>query len=625
MIGGGGVPRLAWSQDGTPSPTITFTRRPTPLPTATPTSKREPTATPTAFSPERQLYFCSLGANDGRECFFPGDAAECPDGVCVRGIGVCASGPQNGGECVTSAECDGAPCVLTQKVCGTGEREGFFCLRDNQCGSGIRCISTGLFCSKGVFDTYPCVEDRNCKLQNSDAGTCVAPEKFVCSAPGTDLDDVECSDHPDCDGGACVLGVRVCDGGSIDGFGCQGDIHCDGGRCVPTARLCNGGPFDDYACLRDEHCGTGGACISSGLFCDGGSFQGTFYSCLGDGACALDPPYVSGMCVAPLFSPRVCSAGPNDAQICEVTADCPEGACVRTQGLCATQETDIVHCDSDADCSGGRLQCVATYAVCGSGAYAGLPCINDDQCAGQACLASGRVCDGGLFSTLSCVTDFDCNCISRFECDTSSIPPGGCEGATPRPCSFAAPCPADGREEQVFAFSNGDQPAVGVDYYVEPIPVDVEGLVAVVRMTGGDADLYIGTEVSGRREDYPVISERAGETSEEVRIDGHSGVTFGDLVAGATDVAFAVVGFDQAPFYTLTVLFLGSSAPGDIDCAGGVNAADVEGLLAVLFDPATRLTTDGAIGRCIGGDANDDGREAAADIVGVMRRIGSPQ
>ena len=77
----------------------------------------------------------------------------------------------------------------------------------------------------------------------------------------------------------------------------------------------------------------------------------------------------------------LCSGGPNDGAQCNDFSDCPNGACVLSQGVCDGGDNDGGYCASPDDCPTG--QCVAAQRVCLSGDDKGNSCLRDDQCDGQ--------------------------------------------------------------------------------------------------------------------------------------------------------------------------------------------------------------------------------------------------
>jgi hypothetical protein len=309
-----------------------------------------------------------------------------------------------------------------------------------------------------------------------------------------------------------------------------------------------------------------------------------------------------------------CSAGSNDDRACTSNDDCPGGACVRTQGVCDGGDADSIGCDSNGDCPGA--ECVATRLVCDGGDFSGFACLRNSHCEGDedgVCKAGGRVCAAGPFDGLACIADGDCF--------LSGEDPGACTGQTPRECSLEAPCAlTDGAEGQVFASSDLTLFPAGVDYFLSTIAPGAVGAVVVLAVGGGDADLFVGRVLSDNLGDYAAFS--SGAANDELRFDTFSDPTFAGLTADLSQIVVAVIGAFEAPFYRLDVLYLGPSPAGDIDCDAAVTQADVNGLLQAIFDTASSLS-DSAFGRCIGGDANADGRESAADLTATVQALAS--
>jgi len=61
--------------------------------------------------------------------------------------------------CDTPADCPGSTCKATQRVCA---QSGSYCVDDNDCNSGEHCVSTGLVCIGGSFDSFSCADDSDC-------------------------------------------------------------------------------------------------------------------------------------------------------------------------------------------------------------------------------------------------------------------------------------------------------------------------------------------------------------------------------------------------------------------------------------------------------------------------------
>jgi len=573
-------------------------------------------------------FYCSGGENDGAACASDDD---CPGGACVFSQGVCdgTGGNTDGDLCESNTDCGGSiKCVQTQKVCLAGDLAGQACLADRHCGSGILCGSSGLFCVGGDFEDLSCVDDVNCcdddgcSDTDTNDGVCLATDVLLCSGGANDSD--ACESHIDCPGGACVVAQRVCDGGDLDGFDCQGNVNCEGSACVATSHVCSGGDADSFGCLRGAHCFGGGSCVATGQVCDGGDTSASDYdpffisfSCTNDQACGGAP----FSCESPGDRGLACSAGAQDGGNCATNEDCSGGVCVLEDSLCDGGARDGFLCDTDADCPNGM--CRATWRVCSD---SGFSCVDTDHCdSGESCIATGKVCLGSNFGAFSCVDDSNC-----FDSDNPNDVSGACVGLTPRACSLEAPCTLDDFiAEDVFGFSVDPvaSPAT-FDFYLAPIPPGAVGVSVVLRPSGGDADLFVGRQVSTSilsAIDYPFASNNSDDTTDLVRISPESDPTFDAFTDGLGSFAIAVAGAGGATTYSLETVFLGDSADGDADCDGQVNQDDLDGLVLTLFDPAARISEEGSpIGRCIGADGNDDGIESAADLVAAIRHIGVP-
>jgi hypothetical protein len=632
---------LGLSQYAAAGPVATPTGfRPTAVhtPTRTPVMSPPPTITPTP-----EVYLCAAGENDGEACFFIADDFDCPGGACVFAPGVC-QGSNPVAFCINNDECPGgADCVPTQQICAIGDNKGVPCLANAQCGFGALCLSTGFFCDGGEFDLFACVDTDDCidfagDPNNTVGAVCRPPDLSVCSAGASD--GALCDEHRECGNGACVFTSRLCDGGGeeIDGFSCDNDTDCSGFPCVPTQRIClDVDPGQRFPCLRNEHCASG-TCASTGLFCDGGAFEPPDslpfpIPCQDSADCVVPTPSASGSCEMPVRETTVCSGGGRSGGACTETEECPDGICVNTQAICDGGNSELNFCNSPADCPGGT--CTVSFHVCDGGDLQGFSCLRDEQCGAQSaedcvsdggsrpcCVASGRVCNGGVFDGLGCIVDANCNCDPLDDaCLEIADLPGACEGLTPRPCSLQAPCIFLGSfDEQVFAPSGAAAPA-SADYLLSAVPAEVAGLVVVLRTTSGDADLYVGRTLTNDLDLYEFTSELTGEIDDVVRVDPLTTPAFASFVEGLTDVAILVVAFDGYPLYRVTAAYLGTGEPGDADCSRVVDERDRTGTANVLFDPAAGIAVEPSFSRCIGTDANGDGRESAADLVGIARRV----
>lgn len=586
-------------------------------------------------------FYCSGGPEDGGPC---GDDSDCPSGVCVFSQGVCSGGDSDGFFCLSNADCGGFLCLQTQRVCLAGESEGLACSENRHCGSGVICGSSGLICVSGGFEDLSCVTDVNCcdapdpakgetedcEADDPDDGFCLAPAVLLCSAGPSD--NLECESHFDCPSGACVIAQGICDGGSNESNDCQADVNCPGGTCVETSHLCTSGEGESFGCLDDGDCFDAGpgVCQATGQFCDGGDTDDPDYdpfavdfSCTDSSFCSED-----FACSTPFEPGLVCSAGARDAQPCASNDECSGGVCVLQDALCAGGGRDAALCDSSADCPGGG--CNLTHRVCSS---SGFSCVNAGQCeSGEQCFSSGRQCLFTSFGSVSCVNDGNC-----YEGDPNAEV-GACAPLSSRACRIDAPCRLEySAVEEVYgaAVDPAASPAT-FDFYTSPIPAGAAAVVVVLRAVGGDADLYLGPEVSDQltsMEAYPFASNNIEDTDDTLRVSPLSTPkTFVELAGGLDDLAVVVAGAGTSKednlgpaVFSLEAVFLGDGPGGDADCDGEASAQDVEGLLEVIFDPATRLTPAGtAIGRCLGGDGNDDDRENAADVVAAIRFLAQP-
>jgi hypothetical protein len=256
----------------------------------------------------------------------------------------------------------------------------------------------------------------------------------------------------------------------------------------------------------------------------------------------------------------------------------------------------------------------------------GFSCVNAGQCeASEACLSSGRVCSGSSFGAFSCADDGNC-----FDPNDPNAESGACVGRTERDCGLTAPCALEpAATGEVFGFSvNPLSSPATFDFYLAPIPAEAVGAVLVLRPEGGDADLYVGREVTAGvidPADYPFASNNSEDSTDFVRLSPQSTPPFAEFTNGLDEFAVAVAGVGGATTYELEAIFLGASGPGDADCDGAASEDDLDGLLTVFYDPAVRLTPQGSpFGRCLGADGNADNSENAADLIAAITAIGAP-
>lgn len=383
-----------WGQD----PTETATRRPTPsfTPTRTNTVLATVTRTPTFRMGGTETFLCSAGTRDGLEC---ANDPDCPGGVCVLAQGICRGGGRDGDYCEETSDCgEGGACLLSHRVCLSGDKEGVSCLGNDQCPDS-ECISSGLFCDGGDFDLYACINDDSC-IGEIESGICRSPFVLLCN--GGRNDGALCRSDLECPAGTCVVAQGACAEVQNTALPCQGDIQCPGGACIFSSRICSGGVNKSLPCLGQGNC-PGASCVATGRVCAGGN---DYAPCVDDTSCEADDG-TEGECIVP--GPNFyCSGGPADAELCSFDGDCPEGACVFSQGLCEGGPDDSDYCDTSADCGGGA-PCLQTQKVCLAGDFTGYACLNNDQCgSGVVCASSGLRCDGGVFEDYSCVVDDNC-------------------------------------------------------------------------------------------------------------------------------------------------------------------------------------------------------------------------
>lgn len=137
----------------------------------------------------------------------------------------------------------------------------------------------------------------------------------------------------------------------------------------------------------------------------------------------------------------LCSSGSRDGATCVLDEDCPDGACVLTQGVCDGGSNDGNYCTATDDCDGGV--CKAAQRVCLAGSAKGSSCLDDGDCPDSSCVSTGLFCDSGDFEDYSCIDDGGCD--GEFEDGDCTAPPvflcsgGNNDGAS---CVSNLDCPA---------------------------------------------------------------------------------------------------------------------------------------------------------------------------------------
>ncbi len=258
------------------------------------------------------------------------------------------------------------------------------------------------------------------------------PEGFAVAARGTHPD---CTVNPDIDKNASAF--------SFQPPGCTPGVTCSAIRALilsfdePTS-IPDGATL--YTCALLIRADVSPGAYALRVTNTGGSTPGGAPLVLTGADIAVTVQGAAAVRRAAAAALRVCSGGTADGAICAVDADCPAGACVRPQGICAGGEDDGLLCDcpggtcragaascgsgSDAGvcadgsadgaccdrtftCRGGSA-CTATHRLCATGPAKGSPCLADGHCLGSTCVASRRRCAGGEFDGVACIDSSDC-------------------------------------------------------------------------------------------------------------------------------------------------------------------------------------------------------------------------
>ena len=267
------------------------------------------------------------------------------------------------------------------------------CTSDDECEvPGATCTCNG---ECKVFDTNPCVVDKNCPSDqycDACAGFCDV-EVGVCEA---------CTSGPACgEGGACL---PFASGGSFCANECLSDLGCEVGfSCVNvegySQKLCvpDSGSCEDLGlCESDGECPDGQICNESLKVCAPG--------CSEDDQCAGNLVCEAARCVEPCTTQADCPPNAECVEghckvpgACETGEDCiePETYCNKTTGQCSPG------CLVDSDCQDAAKKCENKKCV-------PKGCIHNYQCAFE------QVCDK---ATGACIPTPENHCGT---CDASS-------------------------------------------------------------------------------------------------------------------------------------------------------------------------------------------------------------
>ena len=394
---------------------------------------------------------CRKGA--GATCSTDGDCASkfCTDGVCCearcRGLcercdlvgrtGHCDPAPANtdpDGECVTT---DPTTCGTTGSCSGSRTCEyhalGTICVAASCQGTTVSvkadtCNGAGACVDGGQIPCAPYTCDAT-------SGQC----RTSCSASAPCQTGFSCTDGfcKKAQGWPCVVGAECITGSCVDGVCCASACNglCEKCNQAGRAGICDPVPVGkdpDSECPQDPGvCGRTGSCsgnrscqvAAAGILCQ-------------DQAC--ETSYL-------LAPPDYCDGAGNCVD--SGTTDCFPYACDAASGICKTQCSGTLDCQSGLSCSGGACK-KATGQTCGASAECtsshcvdGVCCLT--ACAGlcQKCNQAGRAgyCDylpGGDDPDGECAADPASTCGLNGSCDGS----GGCQKWTSGTVCAAQAC-----------------------------------------------------------------------------------------------------------------------------------------------------------------------------------------
>ncbi len=442
----------------------------------------EPTDGGPVDCPNDCAEFCGNCECGTKESFLdcPIDCGSCGDGVCSG----CAALNEDRYTCPADCclpesevcngeddDCDGAvdePFALGCRVLyRDGDGDGLGLATDASC----LCTADGPYTASAAGDC----DDADAEVGLGEGEACNGKDDDCDGETDEDFGVGEpCDDPP---GGACVQGVRSCDG--LRASRCDDGPHlaegtvcrpfacadgylslpalCDGwGRCLDNGVLSCGGLACLTAALCRSSCSEHGHC-RSGYTCDGGRCTPEEAPCANDAACEDGDPCTRDLCDAE----GVCAQVPVPG--CEPEGDADGDGVANTEDNCpllpnAAQSdadgdgqgdacdscavTGEESCDgSDEDCDGETdegfsvgVECPAPGGPCWRGQMA---CSEDRQssvCVNATPVPAGRVCG----SATECV---DGALVGPDRCDgAGACVPGGVVGPCALSCDAARPC-----------------------------------------------------------------------------------------------------------------------------------------------------------------------------------------
>ena len=211
-----------------------------------------------------------------------------------------------------------------------------------------------------------CKTNAECSAAFDDLGPC---ELALCDSAKNECVRGAKKDFSPCDDGdACTEGTTCLDGQCLAESGtavdCDDSNPCTADSCDPAAG-CGAVPIDG-ACDDGDPCTQGDACT--------------------DGTCGGQP----GAC--PCVATEDCALF-EDADLCNGTLVCQDGACKVDKGT-------VVTCDTSADTPCSKTLCAPESGVCegksatdGTACSDGNPCTQGDACAAGACVPGESKCE----------------------------------------------------------------------------------------------------------------------------------------------------------------------------------------------------------------------------------------
>lgn len=146
---------------------------------------------------------------------------------------------------------------VSQFLCSAGQRDGLDCQGDDDCPGGVCVIPLGVCAASGTEPEFCICPGSECAMEP----ICSEDESFGTCVGGV-FQDFCCDLVFNCKDSACVSTQKICLGGDLKGFPCIVNANCYGSVCTSTGRYCSEGYNDSFTCVDDDDC-PDGTCLGS--------------------------------------------------------------------------------------------------------------------------------------------------------------------------------------------------------------------------------------------------------------------------------------------------------------------------------------------------------------------------